>query len=203
MYLKEAFNPSTIEEAKNICISPSKNNPGKFEKETVFTINFLVDERLVFNDSSVLDFGCGVGRLSKAVISRLGCRVDGFDISQSMLERANEFVLSKNFKPVLYTKGMEYEGRFDVALSFFVLQHSEHPIEDIEFIHSILKDSGKLVLMNEPKRFVPVSMDMNRFVQWEDDGIDIEAEVSKKFRLMERYQYMSRTDKMLMVWEKI
>lgn len=203
MYLKEAFLPSSMEQARDICISPNKNNPGKFEKETAFTLQFLLGERLVYNDSTVLDFGCGVGRLSKAIISRLGCKVHGFDISDRMLEFAKEHVMSRNFTPVLYTKSMGYNVRFDVSISFFVLQHSQHPVEDISTIHGLLKEGGKFVLMNEKSRFVPVSMDSKGFVQWNDDGIDIEDEVSKKFRLISRHQYMSRTDKMLTIWEKI
>lgn len=203
MYLKEAFIPSSMEQARDICISPSKNNPGKFEKETAFTLQFLLGERLVYNDSTVLDFGCGVGRLSKAIISRLGCKVHGFDISDRMLEFAKEHVMSRNFTPVLYTKKMEYAERFDLAMSFFVLQHSEHPVEDVSLIHGLLKQDGKFVLMNEKERFVPSSVDDKGFVQWKDDGIDIEHEVSKKFRLISRHSYMARTDKMLTVWEKI
>ena len=203
-YLKEAFYPKSLEHANDICLTPDGRVPQKFTKETMFTIDFLLKENLVNNYSKVADFGCGVGRMSKAVIQRLGCPVTGFDISEPMLGWANEFVLSGIFTPVVYSKGFvpTEDMKYDLVMALFVLQHSEHPIEDIEFIHSILNKGGKFVLMNEEKRFVPSGVDETRNIIWNDDGINIEQEVGKKFKFIGRYDYINRYDKKLTVWEK-
>jgi SAM-dependent methyltransferase len=203
-YLKEAFYPKSLEHAKDICLTPDGRVPQKFTKETMFTIDFLLKENLVNNYSKVADFGCGVGRMSKAVIQRLGCPVTGFDISEPMLGWAKEFVLSRIFTPVVYSKEFvpTEDMKYDLVMALFVLQHSEHPIEDIEFIHSILNKGGKFVLMNEEKRFVPSGVDETRNIIWNDDGINIEQEVGKKFKFIGRYDYINRYDKKLTVWEK-
>ena len=203
-YLKEAFNPASLEQAKEICLTPDPRVPQKFTKETLFTLDFLMKEGLVNNSSRVADFGCGVGRMSRAIIQRLGCRVTGFDISEAMLKWAGEHVLSRIFTPLLYRKGFKAEEgmRFDLVLSLFVLQHSEHPLDDIEFMHSILDPGGRLVLMNEKKRLVPTGIDSRGGAVWSDDGVSIEDEVEKRFRLVSRHDYINRYDKLLTVWEK-
>lgn len=203
-YMKEAFYPKSLEHAKDICLTPDGRVPQKFTKETMFTLDFLLKQNLADNYSKVADFGCGVGRMSKAIIQRLGCPVTGFDISEPMLGWANEFVLSRIFTPVLYSKGFQKseDMNFDLVLSMFVLQHSEHPIEDIHFIHSILNTGGKFVLMNEKNRFVPSGVEPNGNIIWNDDGIDIEEEVQKKFKFIGRYDYINRYDQRLTVWEK-
>lgn len=203
-YLKQVFYPKSLEHAKDICLTPDGRVPQKFTKETMFLLDFILKENLANNYSKVADFGCGVGRMSKALIQRLGCPVTGFDISEPMLGWANEFVLSRIFTPVVYSKGMEKteDMNFDLVMAVFVLQHSEHPIEDIRFIHSILNKGGKFILMNEEKRFIPTGMDETRNVVWSDDGINVEEEVSKKFKFIGRYDYINRYDKKLTVWEK-
>lgn len=203
-YLKEAFYPTSLEHAKNICLTPDGRVPQKFTKETLYLLDFILKENLATNYTTVADFGCGVGRMSKALIQRLGCPVTGFDISEPMLGWANEFVLSRIFKPVLYSKDFvpTEDMKFDLVLSIFVLQHSEHPIHDINFIHSILNKGGKFILMNEEKRFVPTGFDETRNVVWNDDGINVEEEVGKLFKFVGRYDYINRYDKKLTVWEK-
>jgi SAM-dependent methyltransferase len=75
---------------------------------------------------SVLDFGCGVGRLSRELSERFD-RYVGVDISTGMLERARAlngqlanatFVV--NERPDLSVFG---DGEFDAVVSFIVLQH--------------------------------------------------------------------------------
>ena len=75
---------------------------------------------------SVLDFGCGVGRLSRELGGRFESYV-GVDISAGMVERARalndkfgncEFLV--NDRPDLSRFG---DGEFDAVVSFIVLQH--------------------------------------------------------------------------------
>ena len=100
-YLKDAFYPRDIDHAKEICLSPDLRIPNKFEKETELTIETLVSNLYAHNNSVVLDFGCGVGRLSKGLIQRLGCDVVGVDFSEPMLHTASEYVMSRKFMPLL------------------------------------------------------------------------------------------------------
>lgn len=204
-YLKEAFYPNNLEHAKNICITPNTNNPKKFEKETFAIIKLLEDYELAWFSSDVADFGCGMGRVSKAIIDRFGSLITGFDISEPMLHYASEYILSKKFTPLLYTENTNidnFQEKFDLILSLFVLQHSEHPIKDIDFMYRILKSNGKLVVINENKRLIPLKVDAENFVEWKDDGIIIDDELKKYFVKESEHQYPNRYDIKLSIWSK-
>ena len=73
-----------------------------------------------------LDFGCGVGRLSRALASHFA-RVDGIDIAASMVERARQFnrdvdacVFTVNAAPDLR---LFDDGVFDLIYTRLVLMH--------------------------------------------------------------------------------
>ena len=202
-YLKEAFYPNDIESAKDICIIPDPKKPNKFNEETHFLIKFLNSKGLLHKRPKVLDFGCGVGRISKDLVD-LGCEVVGMDFSIPMLMAAINFVDNKNFTPLINTATLPFEIKpeFDLVICSFVLQHAEDPIKEIKFLKSVMKDDATLVLVNEPYRLVPTGMDEKRFVEWKDDQIDIDHEVSIELDLIGKYDYYNRTDKCLSLWKK-
>ena len=93
---------------------------------------------------SVLDFGCGVGRLSRELGGRFESYV-GVDISASMVERARalndkfgncEFLV--NDRPDLSRFG---DGEFDAVVSFIVLQH----MPDRDLIHRYLGEFARVL----------------------------------------------------------
>jgi SAM-dependent methyltransferase len=98
-----------------------------------------------------LDFGCGVGRLSRALAARFD-RCVGVDVSPRMLDAARElnadvanaeFVL--NSRPDL--SGFE-TGSFDLVYSSIVLQHLQSQTEIERFISEfvrLLSDGGLAV----------------------------------------------------------
>lgn len=207
-YIKEAFYPRDVGHAKEICLSPEPGVSYKFDMETQYTIKLFIDNLYAFNDAIIGDYGCGVGRISKGLISTLGCECYGFDFSQPMLEMAKQFVASKGFVPVLTPISEEYINqyykKFDTILSIYVLQHSPTPNEDIEFIYHSLKDDGKFITVNEIKRFIPTGIDAKNsgLIYWEDDGIDIDKMISRKFKLVNQHPYPRRFDIKFHVWEK-
>jgi SAM-dependent methyltransferase len=93
---------------------------------------------------SVLDFGCGVGRLSRE-LSRRFDRYVGVDISAGMVERARTlngdlsnctFVI--NDRPDL---SRFEDGEFDAVVSFIVLQH----IPDRGLIHRYIAEFARVL----------------------------------------------------------
>jgi SAM-dependent methyltransferase len=78
-------------------------------------------------ERTVLDFGCGVGRLSQALTQRMGCV--GVDISPTMIERAR--MLNRHPKTCKYLVndsdglGIFDDGDFGFVYSSIVLQHME------------------------------------------------------------------------------
>lgn len=175
-YVKEIFDPLTIQHAKDIVLTSDSNNPDKFEQETKSLVNVLENENIINENSVVLDFGCGMGRVSKELIDRFNCNVMGVDISERMKIFAMLYVSNPNrFKTVEYIE----PNSVDVCISAFVLQHTENPKEEIRKIVEGLKPNSIFILLNENIRFVPSDIDYNGYVIWKDDKFDVFNEVEK------------------------
>jgi SAM-dependent methyltransferase len=92
---------------------------------------------------SVLDFGCGVGRLSR----ELGRRFDryvGVDISAGMVERARALNESENCTFVVNDRpdlSRFEDGEFDAVVSFIVLQH----LPDRDLIRGYLAEFARVL----------------------------------------------------------
>ena len=199
-YIKETFEPLSLEHAKDIVLSRDPSRPDKFEEETDFLVEFIEGQGLITSDSLVLDFGCGMGRVSKKLVETFGCKVIGTDISKRMLMFAEQYVHNPD----------KFQSKFahdtcdvDVIIAALVLQHVEDPEKEIKHLYSVLKPGGHLVLLNEAKRFVPIGVDKNMYVIWNDDGIVINEVMSKYFTNTGFYHYCNRSDKPLSVWKKI
>ena len=97
-----------------------------------------------------LDFGCGVGRLTRALALHFK-NVVGIDISQSMLRRAIELNPHPNCQFVLNASESLpfYAGQFDLIYTALVLQHvpAQASIRSYiaEFVR-VLKPGGLLVM---------------------------------------------------------
>ena len=111
------------------------------------TMEVATDLGLPRRRSSVLDFGCGVGRLSRE-LSRRFERYVGVDISAAMIERARglnsafencEFVV--NEAPDL---SRFPDAEFDAVVSFIVLQH----IPDRALIRTYISEFARVLAPN-------------------------------------------------------
>lgn len=73
-------------------------------------------ELIDFAPKSALDFGCGVGRLTRALARRVD-RIAGVDAAESMLRLARENVPNATFSTTIPNE------RFDLIVSLLVFQH--------------------------------------------------------------------------------
>jgi ubiquinone/menaquinone biosynthesis C-methylase UbiE len=187
-YIKEVFDVTTFEQAKDVVLTPDPDNPKKFEDETNFLVDTIAKQNIISSESIVLDFGCGMGRVSKKLIETFDCNVIGTDISDNMLTFANLYVSKpRNFKRM---NSYNMPNTIDVCISTFVLQHVQDPKTEIDIIYNNLKVGGYLVLVNEPVRFVPSDVDSNRYIVWNDDGFDVFSEISSRLKRVNSVQYM-------------
>lgn len=102
-----------------------------------------------------LDFGCGIGRLTRA-LARHFERVDGIDISPTMLEQArrvNADVPNCRFTRETSTRLPFESGTFDFVYSALVLQHMESELALAyvgEFVRTL--EPGGLAVFQAPSR---------------------------------------------------
>lgn len=199
-YIKEVFYPTDLEHAKHIALTADSNNPNKFAEETKMVVDMFLPSAYMSKDSKVLDFGCGMGRISKALIDAYDCNVIGLDTSPGMRYFAEQYVNNpKRFKCVEEYTAPE---SIDIVFCLFVLQHAEFPKKEIENIYNVLKPGGYFALVNEKVRFVPSGVDDHGYVIWKDDQFDVEAAVFEKFRLIEHRQYMQHPTVELQLFHK-
>jgi ubiquinone/menaquinone biosynthesis C-methylase UbiE len=197
-YLKQVFDPQTLEHAKNVVLTPDPARPAKFDEETEFLIEFINRLGIIVPNSLVLDFGCGMGRVARKLVETFGCRVVGTDISEKMLEFARRYAKSEKFTALPSYNGSD----IDVAIVAFVLQHTEDPKKEIENLYHNLKPGGHVVLLDDGKRFVPSGVDKQGFVIWSDDKVGVEEIMSRYFSKLGSYPYINRAEQILSVWKK-
>jgi len=181
-YNPNIFNKKDLEDAKKIILTNEKDitSEARWENETPYLVHSISNKVTLDKKSVVVDFGCGIGRLSRELIEKFGCRVVGVDISTTMREHAIKYVNSKNFKavsPAEY-KNMILKGvRFDLALAVWVLQHCIDPLEDIAMIKASLKENGSLFVLNNKQSAIPTNKG------WVSNKIDIFVMLEKFFEL--------------------
>jgi ubiquinone/menaquinone biosynthesis C-methylase UbiE len=93
---------------------------------------------------SVLDFGCGVGRLARPLSERFGSYT-GVDISDGMLRRARELNGEEEGRRFVLNEredlGQFRDDGFDAVVSFLVLQHLAEP----ELILGYLREFARVL----------------------------------------------------------
>lgn len=104
-----------------------------------------------------LDFGCGVGRLSRALGDRF-TEVVGVDISEVMLERARQLNADRpNIRFVLNVADdlAELEsGSFDFIYTSYVLQHMPERADALRFVAEFVRllRPGGVAIIQMPER---------------------------------------------------
>ena len=199
-YNPNLFTPLDLNHAKDIVITPDPVDPNKFENFTNEAIKIITNANIINETSCVVDFGCGMGRMSKAIIDTFNCEVIGVDINLSMLKLATMYV--ENSNKFVTCNEVDKDNSIDVCLAMFVIQHVLDPKLEIKKIVDILKPNGYLVLLNEPNvRLVPGGQAEDSSIIWFTDGFDIYPEVEKYFNKVLSVPFLN-TDYNLIIYKK-
>ena len=164
--LEERYNPgifsvSNVDEAKRIILTKEGRDGSeeRWRKETPALISLLKNEWRLGSGTTVVDFGCGIGRISRE-LCKMGCRVVGVDISPEMRRLAIQYVDNARFSvvaPEEFINMINNGFSCDYACAIWVLQHCLKPIVDLGNIKRALKNGGGLfVVNNKYSRAVPV-----------------------------------------------
>jgi len=182
-YKPEVFDVQNETDAKAIILTPEgSTTDDRWVKETPFLAKDINSFILPTDTSLVLDFGCGIGRISKELIAMSGCRVLGLDISQSMRALSINYVGSDRFSPmgkelleVLISKGLTV----DACVSIWVLQHCPNMLEEVQLIKSILKPGGHFYILNNVHSAIPTDQG------WMSNGVNIQEVLENNFEVVE------------------
>lgn len=179
-YRPEIFDVADITQAKGIILTPEgkRSTDERWRKETPYLVDLIGAKTSINKGSIVLDYGCGVGRMSKALIERYGCRVIGVDISHSMRALAMAYVSDPRFV-VCHPEALEWiapDLGFDLAISIWVLQHCQDVECDIDRIYRWARIGGEFFVVNDNNRLVPTDKG------WLSDGKSVRDLLFARFK---------------------
>jgi SAM-dependent methyltransferase len=192
-YFPEIFDAPDLQRAKRIILTEEGNGAdteARWALETPYAVELISRELRLGPDSVVLDYGCGIGRVAKALIEAFGCSVIGTDISPAMRSLAPGYVGSDRFlavAPEQFDLLLRGGLRVHAAIAVWVLQHCFRPADDIERIRKGLIPGGRCFVLNMPKRAVPARRDggdEGEGFLWATDGVDIAALLRASFAVM-------------------
>lgn len=89
-----------------------------------FESDEILQSKMPWNEKSILEIGCGAGRISEFLAS-VSKTFTGLDISEGMIEKAKQRVKSENAK-FISTNGTKYpipDNSIDIVFSFITFQH--------------------------------------------------------------------------------
>jgi SAM-dependent methyltransferase len=179
-YTPSVFDVRDVEEARRIVLTAEAGTTTdeRWARETPYLAERVLERFALDPRHVVLDFGCGLGRMAKALIDATSCFVIGVDLSTSMRQLAPGYVASPRFAVIappmldlLIARGL----RVELALSIWVLQHVARPAPDIRRIRDALRPGGGLFVANNVRRAVPTDRG------WAHDGLDIRAMLATEF----------------------
>jgi len=181
-YLPQVFDVLNMQSAREVILTHegATSADERWETETPYVADLIESSLSVTSDTTLIDYGCGIGRLAKELITRHGCRVIGVDISVNMRALAVDYVRSDRFfscSPDMLDGLVERGFTADAAFSVWVLQHCFRPGDDVARIHRSLAPGAGLFVLNNIHRAVPTNEG------WVNDGVDIKALLGGHFTL--------------------
>jgi SAM-dependent methyltransferase len=170
------FNDITsLDHAKRVilCQDAVHSTDQRWKVETRWLVDKIADW-MPPKGITCLDYGCGVGRVSKPLIEEREWSVMGVDISPAMRGMAVDYVRSARFlccSPGALDAMLPFGVAFDCAIVCWTLQHCERPEEDIDRIRRAVKPGGRIIVLGSIHRFVPGRQGAD--LVWQNDSIEV------------------------------
>jgi 2-polyprenyl-3-methyl-5-hydroxy-6-metoxy-1,4-benzoquinol methylase len=97
-------------------------------------------------DSNILDYGCGMGGVSKLFADKYSCHVDAVDISANELEKAKITYSQDNINFIHLDDFHFNTNYYDLVFSSQVIEHVHNPGNYLSKINNMLKTDGILII---------------------------------------------------------
>lgn len=175
-YDPKRFDVHSISEAMAIILTPEDSTTQqRWATETPYLSDLIAHHFDLQTRHRVLDFGCGIGRISKNLIKKTGCSVVGVDTSVSMRSLAPAYVLDKRFLSCA-PEMLPLIAKVNFAISVWTLQHIPDLSGAIDLVKQQLLPYGKLLVVNSCGRCLPVPNGL-----WVDDKQDTRELLCARF----------------------
>lgn len=159
----------------------------RWETETLY-LRDMIAQWCVFSETAqVLDFGCGIGRMSAALIAQVPGVFVGLDISTSMRSQALDYVQSDRFavvNPIVADSMVRKGMRWDLAMAVWVLQHCPDLDAEVLRLYNALTSGGLLFVVDMDHRAIPTTD-----AGWIDDQRSVFDCVCAQFSLVRQQRF--------------
>jgi SAM-dependent methyltransferase len=190
-YDASVFDVADVEAAKRIILTPENSTTQeRWAVETPYLAGLIATHMPIDRETVLLDYGCGIGRMSKALIEQTRCKVVGTDISASMRKLAVPYVGSPRFSVCAPDELQRRPKSVSAAIAIWVLQHCESPAEDIGRIHRAMKPGTRLFVADSFERVIPAT-EKQLFTspptvvrKWMKDDVVVRALLDRTFALV-------------------
>ncbi|HYT43311.1 MAG TPA: class I SAM-dependent methyltransferase [Methylomirabilota bacterium] len=178
-YNPNIFNISSIADARAIILTPEDDltTDERWKLETPYLLELMEANYTFHENTVVLDYGAGIGRLAKELIKKYNCKVIGVDISPNMRSLGNYHVSSDNYVSCHPHMLQHLNVKVDYVIAVWVLQHCLAPKDDINQIYRCMKSDAQIFVVNNKNRVVPVTEEG----YWADDGINLQSLLNNTF----------------------
>lgn len=202
-YLPHFFETEDPNRARELILTKTDtmSSEERWEKETPYLVEKILKELPLTGAELVMDYGCGIGRVAKSLVERVGCRILGVDISSTMRKMASEYVGTPAFRAIApeHLDAELAQGLVvDHAYAIWVLQHAADIYAEIHRLQRSIKPHGRLYFVTAPGRCVPCDLG------WVNDGIDMfDAITSHGFQELKRERmdlYPDNADPQRRLW---
>jgi 2-polyprenyl-3-methyl-5-hydroxy-6-metoxy-1,4-benzoquinol methylase len=115
--------------------------------------SYLLPPKILFNQKCVLDFGCGLGGKTFAILKHKPKKIIGIDLSKRNIKLAKELINSKNKKHIsFFNKNLfdfQKNKQFNTILSFTVFEHIDRNLLLLVLnkMYDLLKDNGIVIIV--------------------------------------------------------
>ena len=118
------------------------------EKNIVMWLKLIAKLPEVSKGARLLDLGCGTGRFSLPLASRLGLDVTGLDSSSDMLAKAKQRDPNSVVSWVLADASTlpHPESSFDIVFMSHLLHHVDNPLKVLKECSNVLVPSGVVIV---------------------------------------------------------
>ncbi len=193
-YFPQIFDQPSEGAARYIILTPEAGMTP--DERWVAETDFLEPWLAYLPKGLLIDYGTGIGRLSRALAWRCSGTILGVDISSEMRRMAERYVDRPHgfatCSPQVFGRLASHGMRADGAIAVWALQHIPDIDSALIDLSGCLRTGAPFLVVNRWHRAIPV-IDANQQIGWIDDKVDVHAKILESSFVLEKEEPMPAT----------